>query len=432
MITIESSEIDECIKKQKQNESTNTDKDYEKFNYDKEFHCFENKLGMNCYMTDNDTGIYKVNVMKQDKSNINRIGIGKILARMNVKNIHACKLVSRNTACVHFNNRDTANVFVKEQERLQSFGYTAEIPSFYASVVGVVKNVPIDISATEIFDELKNDHAIHKIERMTRRLPKGRRDYALNIKITFISDNLPPHVNIYHGREKVHAYIPPVLQCTACWRYGHHFRACKSSTKTTCSKCGSKEHLRNDCGKSHPNCIHCNQAHEASARNCPERIRQNNIRILMTSEKLTFRETVENYPQYTSKNQFDLLANMSEFPQLQRNSYRNELMGKKTKVFYAPKRSGKLSSQNFPEKFSQYYAELNSQNVLSEAVTINKHKVTEVEKDRTKIAQEKQDSQHNSDSTLQIIIHEKTTTQSEENNNINSMKTSPMLIDINE
>lgn len=372
----------------RQLDNSSNDDDYNKkfasaFTYDKAHNTYDKPDDhKSIYNHDNASGIYKVNVKHTNNGSINRIGFGKSLNRMNVKNINACKMVSKNTICVHFSSREDANKLT-ESSQLKILGYDATIPSYYRTVVGVIKNVPTDITAKEIYDEISQEHDAIKIERMTRRLPNGHRDYALNIKIHFACDKLPPHVYIYHGREKVHPYIAPVLQCTGCLRYGHHVKACKASGAMNCSRCGSNDHERNSCSAPHPSCIHCKGDHEATSRNCPEKLRQNNIRILMTGEKLSFREVIEQYPQYTSKNQFELLEDLKNFPPLQRNSYRNEVSGKKQRFVFLPARKNIISPRKQPEKFSSHFTETAILTDPTTAMTFNQHRVSDLERENS-------------------------------------------------
>jgi hypothetical protein len=358
------------------------------FIYDKEKHCYEsNEFRTATYDYDNANGIYKVNVQRADSAIINRIGFGRALRRINPQHVRDCKMVSRNTICMTFSERESANRFVKDEEKLNGIGYVASIPIYYRSVVGVIKDVPTDMTAKEIFDEIQTSSEILRLERMTRRLKNGHRDYSLNVKIHFKGDILPSHIAIYGFREKVQAYIAPVLQCVSCLKFGHHSSSCKSSLskKKKCSRCGLENHRNDECMAARPTCIHCKQEHDALARECPERIRQNNVRILMTSEKLSFQEVLEKYPQYTNKNQFDLLSNMQDFPTLNRVSYKQQLTGR-TKFVYANKSYRPISLPRGPEKFSSFYAENSVQSQPTRPMGNNMHKVSEIEKQLTALA----------------------------------------------
>jgi hypothetical protein len=358
------------------------------FIYDKEKHCYEsNEFRTATYEYDNANGIYKVNVQRADSAMINRIGFGRALRRINPQHVKDCKMVSRNTICITFSERESANKFVKDEEKLKGIGYVATIPIYYRSVVGVIKDVPTDMTAKEIFDEIETSSEILRIERMTRRLKNGHRDYSLNVKIHFKGDILPSHIAIYGFRERVQPYIAPVLQCVSCLKFGHHSSSCKSSLskKKKCSRCGLENHRNDECMAARPTCIHCKQEHDALARECPERMRQNNVRILMTSEKLSFQEVLEKYPQFTSKNQFDLLSNLQDFPTLNRASYKQQLTGR-TKFVYANKQYRPLSLSRRPDKFSSMYAENTIRSEPTRPMGANMHKVTEIEKELTAMA----------------------------------------------
>lgn len=418
------------------NEENANKKHAQAFQYDKEKHTYHNTLiKSSTYKSENANGIYKVNIKKSNGYRINRIGVGKTLTRMMIKNILSCNQISSNIICVHFDNREEANKLIGNGQ-LKMHGYEAFIPEFYSTVIGVIKNVPTDITAQEIYDEIKNEYDIIKIERMTRRLSYGHRDYAMNVKIKFSSDLLPPTVTLFHSIERVHTYIPPVLQCTGCLRYGHSIKACKASDAAKmCSNCGLKGHKRTECVSLQASCFYCKGHHEATSRNCPERIRQNNIRILMTGEKLSFREVIDKYPQYTSKNEFQLLENMQQFPPLQRNSYKNQLTGK-NKFVSVPVKTRQIYAKKMPEKFSNHYADHIVNTDPSNAMNFNHNKVTEVEKEITKQNQEMRTaklvanndsiggySENESNSSLMEIL-ENMTPQEENNQNITNTHTS--------
>lgn len=357
------------------------------FTYDKATHVFESEnLNKDIYTNDRLDGVYKVNVRRSDAQPVNRIALGKFLTRNNIKNVRTCKKVSWNTACVHFSQREDANKFVAIQG-LKEAGYDAFIPLYYRSVVGVVRNVPVDMSAKEIYDEISERNDILKLERMTRRLKNGHRDYSLNIKITFSCNELPKCVSIYHGLEKVTPYIPPLLQCRGCFMFGHHVNSCKTSNDIICQRCGSQDHDRNSCTAARPSCLNCKGDHEANSRECIERTRQENIRILMNGKRMTYREVLENFPTYTSSNQYNVLENLEDFPTLHRDSYRDQLEGKKSKIVSRPQRKRLIFSRKQADANSLYYSLHTHSSGPSTSMPNNTHKVSEVEKEITKFAQ---------------------------------------------
>lgn len=363
------------------------------FSYDKEKHVLETEnYRSGVYTNERTDRIYKVNVIKNDKTAINRIGLGKLLTRLRLNNITMCKKVSWNTVCVSFSTREEANRFVMMKKEMEEHGYKTFIPIYYRSVVGVINNVPVELSAKDIFDEITQredlSQQVLKIERMPRRMKNGHKNYSLNVKVTFSTSELPANVPIYHGLERIHPYIRRVQQCIGgCLRYGHHVHACKSKNTVICSKCGIEGHERNACVATQLSCFHCKGEHEATAKECPERKRQGNINILMGGKNLSYREVLEQYPTLTSKNQFDLLTNINDFPVLRRDSYKNQLTGGKKRFFYLPSRKRQIYSQKKPDVNSQYYSKLTIDTTPTTPITENKHRVTEVEKMTSKITQ---------------------------------------------
>lgn len=365
------------------------------FTYDKEKHVYETEnFRKETYLFDRADGNYKVNVMKKDKSVINRIGLGKDLSRLNFVSITTCKKVSWNNVSVHFESREEANRFVQMENELNEMGYTTFIPIYFRSVVGVITNVPVDISAKEIFDEISQSddlsQKVLKIERMPRRMRNGHRDYSLSVKITFGTDELPSNVSIYHGLERVKPYIPPVQQCTGCLKYGHQIYACKAKNLLLCSFCGIKGHDKSACAAAQPICIHCKGVHDATAKECLERKRQENIRILMSGKNLSYREVLEKFPTYASKNQFDLLVNIDEFPTLKRESYKDQLTGKNPRRFYFSNKK-QIYAKKQPDANSQYYSQFKPDTLQGKSAPFreNRHRVSEFERTSSLMSQAK-------------------------------------------
>lgn len=335
-------------------------KNDKQFSFDKAMHLFEPSEVETLYNFERTDKRFRVMVKMINGAAINGMLFGRTLRQLKVGKIDECRRVSRNSICVIFKNRQEANSFVKNQTELNNRGLQAEIPLFYRTCVGVIKGIPVDISAQEIFEELSEQNLnVLKVERMTRRLKDGHRDYSLNVKVFFGREKLPASVDIFYMKERVHEYIPPVLLCMSCFRYGHSTQSCKSSHDSRkCSRCGSKQHQRQSCDSPHPICIHCKGSHEATAKICPERKRNENIKILMTRNNVTYQEVLEAFPTYTDRNQFALLENLGDFPTLKRASYSNVVKGRKQKIVSAPNKKKSTTAPWQPEKYSSYYAGL--------------------------------------------------------------------------
>ena len=77
----------------------------------------------------------------------------------------------------------------------------------------------------------------------------------------------PKGVKIRYCLERVEQYVPALLRCFKCQKFGHHREA--SRGRQTCSKCGEKDpdHAEEDCLKE-ITCANCQQDHPAYARTC--------------------------------------------------------------------------------------------------------------------------------------------------------------------
>ena len=97
---------------------------------------------------------------------------------------------------------------------------------------------------------------------------KGEKQIQTNSYIlTFNQLNTPKEVKIDYCLERVDIYVPTLLMCFKCQKYGHHMKACRG--QQTCAKCGEKDldHMAEDCLKE-IRCSNCQQGHPAYARSC--------------------------------------------------------------------------------------------------------------------------------------------------------------------
>lgn len=94
-----------------------------------------------------------------------------------------------------------------------------------------------------------------------------------SIVTTWEGSVLPEIVELYSGlvRLKVRPFIPAVIQCYRCYRYGHYKIHCTSSER--CKVCGDVFHDR--CDKE-PRCLNCGQNHRQAIRGVKD------IDIIMT------------------------------------------------------------------------------------------------------------------------------------------------------
>lgn len=111
--------------------------------------------------------------------------------------------------------------------------------------------------------------------------------------MTFEGKTIPRYVSIDLHEVRVDVYIPPVVQCFKCLRYGHSQKQCRG--KLRCPNC-SEEHDKVNCHSPVPKCIYCKEEHISTSKNCPEFLRQKQIKELMVAENISYYDARKKVP----------------------------------------------------------------------------------------------------------------------------------------
>lgn len=278
-----------------------------------------------------DSGPYMVYVEHKDK-NIGRlfpIKVGYYLQRCDNfrNNILDIKSVGYTRVKVIFKTFSSANDLV-ESELITKNDLVAFIPRFFTQTKGIVRMVDTFFTDEYLVQSIVSDVQVVDVERMMRRTVNERGESVAvkrqMIIISFLGSEVPSEIVINSVLFPVERYIYPVVQCFRCFNYGHTAKLCKSSEK--CKICGeikSEEH-DSTCNKS-VFCIHCkSQGHSSVSKKCPKYTRQHNIKRIMASEKLSFKEAEKivsnrgdsSYSSITISNRYALLSDPKEFPPL--------------------------------------------------------------------------------------------------------------------
>lgn len=197
-------------------------------------------------------------------------------------------------------DRPSANILVTS-EKMKEKGFLVFIPKFYVTKAGIIKGVYTELSEEDIIKEI--ELPLESQSRNVRVLSVKRFNRKVNeewiptetVQVTFRAQQLPPHITLHYVRCKVEAFIPRVLQCAKCLRYGHSFKYCKSA-KSRCNTCGGDDHETARCTTPPPpKCVHCQGEHKSfvennKTNNCPEYKKQVEIKKIMTLENKTFLE----------------------------------------------------------------------------------------------------------------------------------------------
>lgn len=282
----------------------------------------ERNIAQNLYVS-KDKAPFLV-IMQQES--INEITVSRnLIACSLIAGIIEIKKVASNRVRVICKDMDSANNIIKCQNLRSQHNINAYIPNEYVKAVGIVKDVPLDLTNNEIIEYLESDIPVEQIERMNFwDRNEMRAKPGTSIKITFRSTNIPQQIKLYYTIKKVEHFVPRPVVCNKCLRFGHIARACRSR-ETKCTNCsqtthstedrscnGSCEHCRKTCLTK---CNHCteNANHRSNALICPIMKNEMKIKECMVKQKLPYAEAKNKVNVSTSNTTYASVTRLSEF-----------------------------------------------------------------------------------------------------------------------
>ena len=148
-----------------------------------------------------------------------------------------------------------------------SKAWRAVIPDFAIYKIGVVYDVPLDLTIEDILEGIDaEDRAfILRIERCRKKVDNVTNPIQWedtdSIKI-YCRKSIPKEISIYSFIYKISAYILPVRQCTNCLRFGHIKNNCNNNYR--CLNCGGEhEEINSASCKNETKCANCQGPHTA-------------------------------------------------------------------------------------------------------------------------------------------------------------------------
>lgn len=252
-----------------------------------------------------DKGPYIVHIFRIEAdpaagTSIRAIKFGQFLYQHGIKNIAqgGVRNIGRNRIEVEFKSPEDANNFVTHSA-LQPAKYGAMIPSYHVTRMGLVRDVPVEWSMTELVDCIEVPSGFGQIIKARRLKRKGLDGHPSVptpvVVLTFSGQALPERVYCFNSSLPVETYQLPTIQCNNCWRYGHVHRQCRSRTR--CRKCGDS-HTGDVCQlpENEAICVHCSGNHAADNKDCPELGRQKCIKIIMSQENVPYSQAATRCP----------------------------------------------------------------------------------------------------------------------------------------
>ena len=124
----------------------------------------------------------------------------------------------------------------------------------------------------------------------------------------FSEGSLPKFINIFGVFRKVLNFVPSVLRCFRCQKFGHGTNFCRNID--ICSNCA--QHHSCDC-KSPPFCTNCKKPHPASSRECIFYLFHKEVNFIKACLNITKQEAMFLAGQrYQSRLQLDSTSNIYE------------------------------------------------------------------------------------------------------------------------
>lgn len=230
--------------------------------------------------------VYIENLSRKGK--IHPMFIGKLL-RLNCldiyKNIISLNKIDNWSLKIEINNYLSANK-LKDQTFWKENNLICYVPGFLIYKQGLIRDVAYCLSDEEIVEYSIADKPVVKAKRIHKIINDKKVPTPLAI-LTFRGQYVPREIKILEVLCKVDPYIPKVIQCRKCYRFGHFSSSCSANPK--CCRC-AEEHPQDLSCLKQISCINCKGEHFATFSKCPEYLRQKQIKSLMVEKNLSFKE----------------------------------------------------------------------------------------------------------------------------------------------
>lgn len=245
---------------------------------------------------------------------INKYSLGSKLRGVQMYKSHIIdmKQIGRNKIMVVFNSYFRANSVV-EYINNEDGMYMAYIPKHVVCISGVITGIPSDITTEDMLMDIQSDVPIVDVYRLNRYV-NGKKEPSNRVSVTFRASRLPEKVRLFCCLSKVQPFVQKVVFCKNCLRYNHKADNCKGFRR--CEICGDRheDDIYDNC-QQRRKCLHCKKTHTTGSIDCPERLRQEQIKSIMAKKNYTYIEARE-MVSFTSNNIFEPLNSLQDMPTL--------------------------------------------------------------------------------------------------------------------
>ncbi|XP_055691533.1 uncharacterized protein LOC129794710 [Lutzomyia longipalpis] len=349
------SKNEQVLQSQKSNEGVDTKKPMDDILYSKRDH-----------------GPYVV-YFTYDEGQWNDIKLGKFLKDCN-RRFESINKVNKKKCRVTFFAAQDANNATK-MVNLRANNIKAFIPRFFAEKIGVIYDIPLEMTTENVFDATSSPVEIIGMERMKKFAGKvnGKDTFTTttSMKVRFLGDNLPDSVRIHGACRRVKKMRENVLQCFKCFKFGHGKNSC-SSQQQICRSCAQEFLENHECQEK--KCGNCKGNHEMTDKTCPEFKRQASIKDLISKKRISFREAADMVKDSEPKDVSPDINDYAAFPIFGSNSNKGKVKPSRTLI------NVEEIKKNAAKQQAQWNALSQNPQVTWNAIVNNPHKVTEFEK----------------------------------------------------
>ena len=226
-------------------------------------------------------------VAKQSVAKLNGLAIAREVARIAGGNVKTVKKRG-NCLVVHTHNqRQATNMTDAVKFANIDVSITLGKPDGPPKK-GVIMGIPHDVSDEEILEALA-EQGVCTAKRITKKV-NGQVEKTMAILVTF-KVKIPTNIFFGYEKKKVTEYVPPVMRCFNCQKYGHGANTCRGRVR--CSACG-QGHKWEECpNKGTPKCARCGGAHSAAYLGCPKYKEAKQVQTYKYKEHVSYSEALK-------------------------------------------------------------------------------------------------------------------------------------------
>ncbi|XP_072160212.1 uncharacterized protein [Bemisia tabaci] len=282
--------------------------------------------------------------------NLHPLQISRLLKSNQVQGVTQVAKQGRNIVKVTLKTARDANSFVANF-RAKDPNYNCFIPKYRLLTKGVIRDIPIEFTETELAEMIISSHEIYAINRMYKYDKTKKEKYPIPmISVTFIANSIPNHVMFDYFKAEVKLHIKPVTQCNNCMKFGHISKFCRG--KKTCRLCGLPSHENECAAKENIECPNCKEAHAPTDVKCPERIKQAKINGIIAENNISYSEAKSIVGSYSDEYKFGMKKTLAKtaksFPNLGLTNISNKFS--LLEINHLPPRFSTTNSEPDPPK----------------------------------------------------------------------------------